>query len=113
MNPVLTLNSGTYPMPLPQGLVGHLDGIPLLPPGSGAPPGLTIQITLPTGTLLTLLQNASASQTPLGAGNITVSGTAGNFTIGFTDCVVTETPPPKGSTQQPGYTLTLWPQSLS
>jgi hypothetical protein len=113
MTAVLTLSSGTYSMPVPQGLVGHLDGIPLLPPGSGAPPGLTLQIPVPTGTLLTLLENAAAAETALGAGSIVTSGTSGSFTIDFSDVVVTVTPPPKGSSQQQGYTLTLWPESLN
>jgi len=113
MTAVLTLSSGSYPMPVPQGIVGHLDGIPLLPVGSGAPPGLTIYIGTPSGALLTLLENAAANVTPLGEGSVVASGTSGTLTIGFTDMVVTVTPPAKGSSQPQGYTLTLWPQSLS
>jgi hypothetical protein len=108
MAATMSLTSGTnLPLPSPTGWIGHLEGIPIVPPdGSGAPPGLTIEISAQPGTpLYSFLDGAVASGRPLGQGSIAV---AGSLTIAFADGVVTMS---SGVNQQ--FILTLWPESLS
>lgn len=113
MAATISLASGTnLPLPSPTGWIGHLEGIPIVPPdGSGAPPGLTIEISAQPGTpLFSFLDGVVTSGKPLGQGNIAVAGSSGSpsLTIEFADGVVTLS---TGVNQQ--FILTLWPESLS
>jgi hypothetical protein len=119
MAATMSLVSGTnLPLPSPTGWIGHLEGIPILPPdGTGGPPGLTIEISAQPGTpLFSFLDGAATSGKPLGQGSIAVAGSSGSpsLTIAFADGVVTLS---TGTTQQfistQQFILTLWPKPLS